>query len=61
MAVVDMETDIAEVGNWLGNYLRAPEVVYKVRVFDDAEDFWEEEPVQKASSHPEEQHSQIST
>ncbi len=42
MAVVDMETDIAEVGNWLGNYLRAPEVVYKVRVFDDAEDFWEE-------------------
>ena len=39
---VDMEADIAEVGNWLGNYLRTPEVVYKFRISDDSEDFWEE-------------------
>ena len=36
-----MEADIAEVGNWLGSYLRTPKEEYKLRVLDDTQDFWE--------------------
>ena len=39
---VDMEADIAEVGNWLGSYLRTPREEYKERLNDEANDFWEE-------------------
>ncbi len=39
---IDMEADIAEVGTWLGSYLRTPEVVYKLRVSADSENFWED-------------------
>ncbi len=38
---MQMEADIAEVGTWLGNYLRTPKEEYKLRVFNDTEDFWE--------------------
>ena len=37
-----MEANIAEMGNWLGNYLRTPQEEYKLRVFEYTEDFWEE-------------------
>ena len=37
-----MEANIAEVGTWLGNYLRTPREEYKQCVFDDTEDFREE-------------------
>ncbi len=33
---VDLEVDIAEVGTWLGNYLRTSNPVYKARVFENA-------------------------
>ena len=34
-----MEGDIAEVGTWLGNYLRVATPEYKERIFNNAEDF----------------------
>lgn len=37
-----IETDIAEVGTWLGNYLRLPKAEYKERVFDNTRDLQEE-------------------
>ncbi len=38
MAATQMEADIAEVGNWLGSYLRTPKDEYKLRVFDNIQD-----------------------
>ena len=38
MESMSMEADIAEVGTWLGNYLRTPKG-YKFRVFDNMRDF----------------------
>ncbi len=35
---VDMEADIAEVGTWLGSYLRTPKEEYKIRVIDNTQD-----------------------
>ena len=34
-----MEGDIAEVGAWLGNYLRVPTPAYRERIFNNARDF----------------------
>ena len=34
-----METDVAEVGNWLGSYLRTANRDYRKRIFDNANDF----------------------
>ena len=34
-----MEGDIAEVGTWLGNYLRVATPVYRERIFNNARDF----------------------
>ena len=34
-----MEGDIAEVGAWLGNYLRVPTPAYRERIYDNARDF----------------------
>ena len=36
-----MEAHIAEVGAWLGNYLRTPKKTYKERIFANANDFLE--------------------
>ena len=38
----EMEANIAEVGAWLGNYLRTPKKTYKERIFANANDFLEE-------------------
>ncbi len=38
----EMEAYIAEVGAWLGNYLRTPKKTYKERIFANANDFLEE-------------------
>ena len=35
---LDMEAEIAEVGSWLGSYLRTPRDEYKLRVFDRIQD-----------------------
>ena len=32
LVAANMETDVAEVGTWLGNYLRTPEERYKERI-----------------------------
>ncbi|MGZ9216839.1 MAG: response regulator [Candidatus Binatia bacterium] len=37
-----MEANIAEIGAWLGNYLRTPKKRYKERIFANANDFLEE-------------------
>ena len=41
MESAQMEADIAEVGTWLGNYLRVPTPAYRERIFDNAQDFRE--------------------
>ena len=38
----EMEANIAEVGAWLGNFLRTPKKTYKERIFANANDFLEE-------------------
>ena len=40
-ASMSMEANIAEVGNWLGSYLRDPKEEYKLHIFDDTADFWQ--------------------
>ena len=42
IASMGMEANIAEVGTWLGNYLRTSREEYKERLYHDADDFWEE-------------------
>ncbi|MCH8745851.1 MAG: PAS domain S-box protein, partial [Chloroflexi bacterium] len=41
LASIHMEADIAEVGTWLGSYLRDPKEEYKLRILDDTADFWQ--------------------
>ena len=40
IASMGMEANIAEVGTWLGNYLRTSREEYKERLYHDADDFW---------------------